>query len=432
MNEYQRSLRDFQDYADEVTRARYRTFPDAMRRFSSTLVPGTPIGEVASQLPDVGFDAWLEAQVASGGSMVGSASLEWPEDARARLSTQVELMRRLGAEKLDIVDFTTHFMWVRNNFDDNIAEFIQQVFRPFVRDFLRFAHESAVFSRGLQARDAALPERGPMASSLVLFISHSAVDAPVAKALIQLFEKALKISARDIRCTSVDGYRLPAGADSNEVLRTEVFDARLFLALLTPKSLTSAYVLFELGARWGARRPLFPVLARGSSPGDLRAPLSGLNALNGTAVDQVRQLIEDASSALSMRLEPMASFSTEVEAVVLAAQASYDPAEDVTAPEVDERPLPVYSASVLATQKPLSVDETRIMREFGVRDARSFPTPGMPDALGMTNMRFDVARVSLEGRGYVQYFGPGYDSLPTLSVTHQGMKYILESQLGGA
>ena len=32
--------------------------------------------------------------------------------------------------------------------------------------------------------------------------------------------------------------------------------------------------------------------------------------------DQVRQLVEDASEALSERLEPMSSFSAEVEAVV--------------------------------------------------------------------------------------------------------------------
>lgn len=316
MNVYQRALRDFQDYADDVSRSRYRTFDDAIRRFASTLVGTTPLGDVVAQLPQVDFDQWYNAQLTTVRSMVGSGTLTWPDDRRERLAVQVELVRRLASGKPDILDFTQNFMYTRNDFDDNTAEFVQQIFRPFVRDFLRFVHDSPSFSNGLRQRESLEEPEVTMADDLALFISHSARDAEIAKALVTLFEKALKISARRIRCTSVDGYRLPAGADTNEVLRTEVFGAKLFIALLTPNSLNSPYVLFELGARWGARRPLYPVLAGGAIPAHLNAPLNGLNALSASVADQVRQLVEDASEALSERLEPMASFSAEVEAVV--------------------------------------------------------------------------------------------------------------------
>jgi hypothetical protein len=166
-----------------------------------------------------------------------------------------------------------------------------------------------------------LAQDSTLADDLTLFISHSSNDAVIAKALITLFEKALKISARKIRCTSVDGYRLPAGVDTNEVLRTEVFGAKLFIGLITPTSVSSPYVLFELGARWGARRPLFPVLAGGATAGDLRAPLSALNALSASIPDQTRQLVEDVAAALASPLEPMASFSNEVDAVVAASKS---------------------------------------------------------------------------------------------------------------
>jgi hypothetical protein len=317
VNVYQRALRDFQDYADDVSRSRYRTFDDAIRRLASTLVGTTPLGDVVAQLPQVDFDQWYNAQLATVGSTVGSGTLTWPDDMRERLAMQIELVRRLAAGKPDVLDFTHNFMWVQNNYDDNIAELVQQVFRPFVRDFLRFVHDSPSFSNGLRQREVKELEVA-MANELSLFISHSSHDAVIAKALVMLFEKALKISARQIRCTSVDGYRLPAGADTNEVLRTEVFGARLFIALLTPNSLKSPYVLFELGARWGARRPLYPVLAGGVTPAHLTAPLNGLNALSASVADQVRQLVKDASEALSEHMEPISSFSAEVEAVVRA------------------------------------------------------------------------------------------------------------------
>jgi hypothetical protein len=313
MNEYQRALRDFQDFADDVSRARHRTIQDALLRLTSLWVPRTPLGDVVESLPSVDFDTWYVAQEATGGSMVGSAEITWPLDSRERLATQVELVRRLASGAIDVTGFATHFMWVSNRYDDNIGEFVQQVFRPFIRDFLRFAHDSPDFESRLNSRAAELPAGTAVSDELTLFISHSAADAPVAKVLISLFEKSLKISARAIRCTSVDGYRLPAGVDTNDALRTEVFDAKLFIALLTPTSLSSTYVLFELGARWGARRPFFPVLASGATTSDLRAPLNGLNALSASVPDQVRQLVEDAAEALSLRMEPIASFSREIE-----------------------------------------------------------------------------------------------------------------------
>lgn len=317
MNVYQRALRDFQDFADDVSRARYRTFDDALRRLVSTLVPGTPLGDVVEQLPAVDFDQWYAEQLQSVGGMVGSGELDWPSDRLDRLALQVALMRRLAEGRPDILDFTYNFMYVRNNFDDNTAEFIQQIFRPFARDFLRFVHDTPLFSEGLRHNSNDPNEDNRLSIDLTLFISHSAADADVAKALITLFEKALKISARNIRCTSVDGYRLPVGVDTNEALRTEVFGAKLFIALLTPNSLSSHYVLFELGARWGARRPLFPVLAGGSTPENLRSPLNGLNALSASKPDHLRQLLEDTATALSAQLEPMASYTRELEAVAV-------------------------------------------------------------------------------------------------------------------
>ena len=58
--------------------------------------------------------------------------------------------------------------------------------------------------------------------AIQLFISHSSADVDVAAALIDLLRSALNLPATAIRCTSVDGYRLPGGADTNAQLRREV------------------------------------------------------------------------------------------------------------------------------------------------------------------------------------------------------------------
>lgn len=156
-----------------------------------------------------------------------------------------------------------------------------------------------------------------------VFVSHSSADEPLARALVELFQKALRLSARDIRCTSVDGYKLPVGAATGEQLRREIVEASAFIGLITPASAASMYVLFELGARWGARRHLAPVLARSADMVLLGGPLSTVNALVLTERAQVFQLVQDIGEHLKLQLEPIASFERSVDVVVAAANASH-------------------------------------------------------------------------------------------------------------
>lgn len=157
-------------------------------------------------------------------------------------------------------------------------------------------------------------------AEVAVFISHQSADVSLTRAIVQLLEKALKLPARRIRCTSLDGYRLPVGVDTDAQLLHEVFSARVFLGVITPSSVESQYVLFELGARWGAKTHLAPLLARGADYRNLTGPLGGLNALQLSDRNQVLQLIEETAQHLEIDLEPLPSFQTAVDDVV--AQAS--------------------------------------------------------------------------------------------------------------
>lgn len=144
----------------------------------------------------------------------------------------------------------------------------------------------------------------PIATSeqkISIFISHSSKDEKLAEALVALLRSALNVPADKIRCTSVNGYRLPIGADTEEQLRQEVHDAEAFIGLITPSSIASAYVMFELGARWGAQLHLAPLLGAGAGKDYLRGPLGSLNALECEDPAQLHQLIGDLAKRLKIQ-----------------------------------------------------------------------------------------------------------------------------------
>ena len=134
----------------------------------------------------------------------------------------------------------------------------------------------------------------------------------MARALIDLLLAALPIASDDIRCSSVDGYRLPGGVSTDEWLRNEVHDADMVIGLLTPNSLRSAYVAFELGARWGTQKRMIPLLASGITPEVLEGPLGGINALDCGSDGQIHQLVEETASHLNIEPHRTSTFAHQV------------------------------------------------------------------------------------------------------------------------
>lgn len=181
----------------------------------------------------------------------------------------------------------------------------------------------------------------PTASGLDIFISHSSKDVDVAEALINLLRSSMNIPSERIRCTSVNGYRLPGGAKTDEQLRAEVVSARVFVGIITQHSLQSAFVMFELGARWGGGQFFLPLMAKGFVPRQLSGPLTGINALDCRDAAQIVQMLEDIARKLELRLDSHSSFQGHVERVRAAAGHSEN--------DVDvnpSKPSPAGSAAV--------------------------------------------------------------------------------------
>jgi hypothetical protein len=116
----------------------------------------------------------------------------------------------------------------------------------------QFYHKTKVKAKApAKTSRAAKPAKN---GGIRVFISHSSKDVGVAEKLIQLIRPALNLKVEDIRCTSVDGYRLPGGAKTDNNLQIEIHKCELLIGLVSSDSMNSHYTLFELGARWGAKK----------------------------------------------------------------------------------------------------------------------------------------------------------------------------------
>jgi hypothetical protein len=151
---------------------------------------------------------------------------------------------------------------------------------------------------------------------LKIFISHSSADRELATLLVDLLRSSLNLSAEAIRCTSVEGHRLAGGAETDRALRKDIHDCQAFIGLISATSIESAYVLFELGARWGAERHLLPLLAPTADAAILRGPLSGINALRCSNAADLQQMIHEIAGVLKISAEKPAAYQRHVEQIL--------------------------------------------------------------------------------------------------------------------
>lgn len=152
--------------------------------------------------------------------------------------------------------------------------------------------------------------------SIRLFISHSSQDHELVRLLVELLRSALPLPATQVRCTSIDGYRLPGGANTDAQLRAEVHDTDAFIGVISAQSIKSLYVVFELGARWGAGKPLIPLLAPGVDVNVLGGPLIGINALRADNRAQLHQLVMNIARELQLTPEAPQVYERYIDAIL--------------------------------------------------------------------------------------------------------------------
>ena len=157
-------------------------------------------------------------------------------------------------------------------------------------------------------------------NEIVLFISHSSEDTKLAEAFVELLKNALPIPPEKIRCTSVLAHSFPYGTDGVEQARLEVLSAPIVIGLITPSSTQSHWVLFELGARWGQRKPLFSILAGGAGVDLLPGPIRSDHALKDVTNPAVVKFVDELASHLDIKPSSSWKYSKYVDAFVTCSQ----------------------------------------------------------------------------------------------------------------
>jgi TIR domain len=270
----------------------FKALEEHLPRLAHLLSHNKVLVQVLNEFPKADIHGILES-VAS--KYIYEEDKKFPVESKARLSKQIAILIAIGENKLNIWDFSEEF------FSGVGSNFWPEIFEPAMRDLLRNA-KSLQGDFNERKKRSNINERQKVNLSrtyaLDLFISHSSKDKRVAKALIEFLRAALAIPHDRVRCTSVDGYKLSAGAKTEVALRKEIQDVRCFIGLITPASTKSQFALFEWGARWGSDEHFVPLLAKGMKAGVLRPPLSSLNALNCASKNEMEQLIHDLAKVM--------------------------------------------------------------------------------------------------------------------------------------
>lgn len=155
-----------------------------------------------------------------------------------------------------------------------------------------------------------------------IFISHAAADEALASALVDCILSAMIVEDEELRCTSVAGHKLPVGSDFTATLLEDIGDSSVVIGLITRHALASSWVLFELGATWGAKKNLKPLVTDEVDLKSLPGPVSGRHVARLSNRGDLNQFLEELAATVGAKRRSAAK-STKATEQLLAAHAEH-------------------------------------------------------------------------------------------------------------
>lgn len=149
------------DLFDEITQAvldlqssELQTYQRPLKRLGKLLRSSDLAAANESLRDGLDLDAFLEASDATGGSMVGSKQLQWPDDRNQELGLTLLLIVRLADDPNYAVDFAhDYFNTGSSSIMSGIHSMVRQLIIPFVRGYKKF-----VIHRGQNEPKVVMPK----------------------------------------------------------------------------------------------------------------------------------------------------------------------------------------------------------------------------------------------------------------------------------
>lgn len=149
-----------------------------------------------------------------------------------------------------------------------------------------------------------------------IFISHAGADEKLAEALVDCIFSCMILEDDEVRCTSVPGHKLPIGGDASTILRDELDETGVVVGLITQNATSSSWVLFELGATWGAGKKIQPLLADDVDYSDLPGPISGSHAGKLADRNDLTQFFGELSASISVKPRSPAKIESAINKLI--------------------------------------------------------------------------------------------------------------------
>jgi TIR domain len=140
-----------------------------------------------------------------------------------------------------------------------------------------------------------------LTTSSRIFVTHSSHDQALAKALVDCIRRGLSLDNDSIFCSSVSRHGIPTGLAFVSYIRDKLGGTGLLIPIVTPAYLDSLFCMWELGAAWIQKTPVYPLLVDPVSANDLPLLLSGLEAKQ---IDQgLNALAERCAATIGVRID---------------------------------------------------------------------------------------------------------------------------------
>lgn len=112
-----------------------QTFARPLKKLADLLQHPDLASYNAMLTDSVDLEAFLTASEKTGGSMIGSAELVWPDSLEDQLGLTYLLIQKLGSDSSYAINFSHHFFYSGKKIISGIHALTGQLIIPFVRDY---------------------------------------------------------------------------------------------------------------------------------------------------------------------------------------------------------------------------------------------------------------------------------------------------------